>query len=69
MPQLVSGTLEHSHVRAHIYHVRNRINHDCIHRRIRQRIRSRPGKSVQVVPAFVVCHTCPGPPVKPITVT
>ena len=26
-------------------------------------------KSVQLAPEFVVFHTCPGPPVKPITVT
>src|SRR5208282_4325777 len=28
-----------------------------------------PVKSTQFAPAFVVCQTCPGPPVKPITVT
>src|SRR5579863_10475736 len=28
-----------------------------------------PVKSVQLAPALVVCQTCPGPPVKPITVT
>ncbi len=35
--------LEHANVRAHVYAVRTGINHDCIHRRIRQCICSSPG--------------------------